>query len=154
MPDWKIHLLFGCLFAVFWFNIFYYEKFLVDPLKPLALLPLSLFVSTFPDVDLKKSKTRNLVSFLLASLISAMYIFFYVDTWFYAPFYFFILYFLFKYFPSRHRGIIHSFKFSVLLSAVLALAFYFLLGLSQIEAVFWFGVIFLSYGLHLALDRI
>jgi len=154
MPDWKIHLFFGCLFAVFWFSFFYFEKFLTDPLRPLALLLISLFVSTFPDVDLKRSKSRNLVSFLLAFSISAIYALFYIETWFYAPFYFLILYFLFKYLPSKHRGFIHSFKFSILLSAALTLIFYFFLGLGQMEAVFWFSIIFLSYSIHLVLDRI
>ena len=154
MPDWKIHLIFGCLFAVFWFNIFYFDKFLTDPLKPLTLLLLSLFASVFPDVDLKRSKSRNFLSIILAFFISAIYLFFFIETWYYVPFYFVILYFIFRYIPTKHRGFVHSFKCSILLSFILTLIFYMFLTLTQAEAVFWFIIIFLSYSIHLILDRI
>ena len=152
MPDWKIHLLFGCILAVFWFNIFYFGKFLSEPLKAILVLLISLFSTTFADIDEKKSKMRSFISFLLAFFISAIYIFIYTDTWYYVPFYFLILFFIFRFVPSKHRGFTHSFKFSILFSAILILILYFVLGLNQNEAILWFGAIFLSYNLHLFLD--
>lgn len=154
MPDWKIHLLFGCVLAIFWFNIFYFGKFLAEPFKAVFLLLISLFSTTFADIDEKKSKMRSFISFVLAFSISVAYIFFYTKTWQYAPFYFFILFFIFRFIPSKHRGFTHSFKFSIFFSVILTLLFYFILNLSQSDVLLWFSIIFLNYNLHLFLDAL
>lgn len=154
MPDWKIHLLFGCLLAILWFNVFYFGKFLGEPLKAGFLLITSLFSTVFADVDEKKSKIRSFISFILAFSISIAYLFFYTETWYYGPFYFFILFFIFRFMPTKHRGFTHTFKFSVVFSAVLTIFFYFVLNLGRNDMIIWFGIIFLSYNLHLLLDNI
>lgn len=154
MPDWKIHLIFGCLLSVFWFNIFYFGNIFITPLKQVILLSMSLFSTIFADIDISRSKIRGLISLIVAFGISSMYIFFYRETWFYAPFYFLILYFLLRYIPSKHRGFTHSFKFSILFSFLLTLLCYFFLSLTNLEFIFWFGVILLSYNIHLILDKI
>lgn len=154
MPDWKIHLLFGCILAIFWFNVFYFGKFITEPLKAIFLLFISLFSTTFADIDEKKSKMRSFISFVLSFSISVAYAFFYINTWYYAPFYFFILFFIFRFIPSKHRGFTHSFKFSVFFSVILTIILYFIFTLSQNDVLLWFGMIFLSYNLHLFLDTL
>jgi hypothetical protein len=102
---------------------------------------------------LKKSKARDISSFLLAFFISTIYIYFYQSTWYYGLVYFLILYFLFKLIPTKHRGIVHTFKFSFLFSLIIVLLIHFLFSLTQTEFLVWFTIIFSSYSLHLLLDR-
>lgn len=154
MPDWKIHLLFGCLLSIFLFNIFYFWKIGISPINSVLILFLILFSSVFADIDLKKSKIRGFLSLVTAFFVSLIYIFFYNQTWFYAPFYFVILYFFLKYIPSKHRGLTHSFKFSILFSFLLVMLCYFFLSLGQTEILLYFLIIFSSYSLHLILDKL
>lgn len=153
MPDWKIHLLFGCLLSIFWFNVFYFWKIGISFVSTILLLFLALFSSVFADIDLRRSKIRKFLALVIALFVSFIYLFFYGQTWFYVPFYFIILYFFLKYVPSKHRGLIHSFKFSILFSFFIVLLCYFLLSLKDIEILFYFVIIFSSYNLHLILDK-
>jgi len=153
MPDWKIHLVFGLLISIFWFNVFYFGNIHLNFLDEIIILILILLSSIFADVDLMKSKARNLFSLILALTISCVYLYFYRTTWYYAPFYFLILYFLFRYIPSKHRGILHSIKFSIVFSFLLVLLCYFFLGLDRFEFLLWFWIVFSSYNLHLLIDK-
>lgn len=118
------------------------------------MMGVTLFTTLFPDIDLRISKIRNLVAILAAFFISIIYTYFFTDTWYYSPVYFVILYILVKIIPTKHRGVAHTIKFSIIFSAGMLLMLNFFLRLNQTENVFWFFVIFLSYNLHLFLDRI
>jgi membrane-bound metal-dependent hydrolase YbcI (DUF457 family) len=154
MPDWKAHLIFGCLLAVFWFNLFYFGGFLQDTLKTGFLLVLSLFSTIFADVDEKHSKIRGFLSLGTSFLISLTYITIYRSTWYYGIIYFMLLLALFKVMPSKHRGFTHSVKFAILFSALMAVFFIFALNLGYADGALWFSIIFLSYGMHLLLDSL
>jgi len=155
MLDWKVHLIFGCLLLIFWLNLFYFFKILeINPMTSFILVALTLFTSIFPDIDLKKSKARDISSILLAFFISIIYIYFYQSTWYYGLVYFLILYFLFKLVPTKHRGVTHTFKFSFIFSLIAVIFIHFLFKLTQTEFLVWFVMIFSSYGFHLVLDKI
>jgi len=154
MIDWKSHLIFGFLLVLIWLNAIYFLKiFEMDLFFVISLIVLILFISVFPDIDLKKSKIRDLISILMAFAISITYIYFYQSTWFYGPIYFIFVYLIFKNLPTKHRGVLHTFKFSIIFSLVFVFLIYFAIGSSE-KILFWFFVLFSSYCLHLILDRI
>lgn len=154
MTDWKLHLISSLLLAMFLLSVFFYAKFQITPTIIAALIILTIFTSLFPDVDMKKSKIRSLLSLIAAFAISFAYVFLRQGTWHYAPVYFLILYFVFKHLPTKHRGLLHSFKFSVIFSLTLAYLCYLLAGLNVPETLFWFCIILFSYNLHLLLDKL
>jgi len=115
---------------------------------------LTIFISIFPDIDLKKSKSRMLISLLIASIFLIEYIFILPSTWYYGIAFAAIFYFLFLLLPTKHRGITHNFLFSIVFTVLLSLFFYFTFGLNQNEILFLSGIIFTTYCLHLFLDNI
>ncbi len=117
------------------------------------MMVVTIFTTLFPDIDLRISKIRNLVAILAAFFISIVYTYFFRDTWYYSLAYFVILYILVKLIPTKHRGVAHTVKFSIVFSAGILLILNLFLSLNQTENIFWFLVIFLSYNLHLFLDR-
>jgi len=155
MPSWKTHLIFGCLLLLLWFNILY---FFMQPLltfKNISIFSvLTIFISIFPDVDLKKSKSRALVSFLIASIFLVVYIFTFPQTWYYGIAFAIIVYLLFLLLPTKHRGITHYFLFSLIFTVLLSLSFYLVFNLTQTEALFLSGIVLTTYCLHLFLDKI
>ena len=120
MPDWKTHFIFSLFLTITWISIFYFADLQLSFESLVALIVLTVFTSLFPDIDMKRSKIRDVVSFTVAAVVVTTYIFFFADTWYYGPVYFVLLYFILKYLPTKHRGITHTFKFSILFSAVLA----------------------------------
>ena len=154
MKDWKLHLIFGNFLAIFWLVALYFFQFRLDISEVVLLVAVTLFATLFPDIDLRTSKARDMFSISLAFVISAVYIYFFRDTWYYALAYFVILYFLIKLIPTKHRGITHTVKFSLIFSLGMLVIVNFFLKLNQTENIFWFTVVFLSYNLHLFADRI
>lgn len=153
MSDWKVHLLFGCLLAIAWLNVFYFFiRMELNLTTTSALIFFILFSSVFQDIDLKKSKIRSLISLVLAFALSLAYIFSYPKSWYWSMACFPILFFVFKLIPTKHRGLPHSFGFSIAFSSLLALLCHLFLGINEIETLIWFVVIFSSYSLHLILD--
>lgn len=154
MIDWKLHLIFGFMLVLIWLNAIYFLKiFEIDLFSTIGLISLVLFISVFPDVDLKKSKIREMISVLIAFAISITYIYYYRSTWFYGLIYFIFIYLIFKNLPTKHRGILHSFKFSIVFSLAFVFLIYFTIGFSE-KILFWFLVVLSSYCLHLILDKI
>jgi len=154
MKDWKSHAIFGLLLAIAFFNVVYFfQVFEVTLQFILSLTAVVVFISVFPDVDLKKSKIRDLIAVVFGFVAALLYIYFFGQTIF-AIIYFFIIYFLVKFFPTKHRGISHSFYFSIFFSFFAVLLGYFIFSFSQREFVFWYFVIFFSYNLHLFLDKL
>jgi len=161
MPDWKTHFIFSLFLVIFWILFFQFANFRLDFENLVTLIVFTIFASLFPDVDMKKSKIRDVFSLIIAVVIVALYISFYketfMETWYYVPVYFILLYLILKYLPTKHRGVTHTFKFSVLFSLALSSAY---LIFNQFfnpfvlqEFVLWPIVVFLSYSLHLVLDR-
>jgi membrane-bound metal-dependent hydrolase YbcI (DUF457 family) len=154
MIDWKLHLIFGCLFVILWLNVLYFFKIQLNMEDIITLVVLTLFLSLLPDLDLRKSKIREFVSSVSAFTISLFYILTFRSVWYYGLLFFLILYSIFRYLPTKHRGLSHTFKFSLTFSLFISLLFYFLLKLSLVESLFWFVIIFSSYSFHLILDRL
>lgn len=153
MPDWKTHLIFSLFLVIAWISVFYFANFQLNVETLIALIILTVFASLFPDIDMRRSKIRDVLSFIVAAVAVGAYILFYAQTWYYAPVYFVLLYLILKYLPTKHRGITHTFKFSILFSIVLATVYFifnpFVLG----ELALWFVVVLSSYNLHLVLDK-
>jgi len=154
MKDWKSHAIFGLLLTIVFFNVVYFFQIFEISLRfGLSLTAVVVFVSVFPDIDMKKSKIRDLVAVATAFAASLLYMFFFSQTY-YAIVYFFIIYFLIKFFPTKHRGVSHDFYFSIFFSFFAVLAAHFVFSFSQNEFIFWYFVVFLSYNLHLFLDKL
>lgn len=148
-----MHAIFGLLSAIAWFNFVYFFQVFEISLQFIAsLVGVIFFVSLFPDFDLRKSKIRDFVALVLAFASSLVYLFYFSQTIF-AIIYFFIIYFLVKFFPTKHRGTFHNFYFSIFFSFFAVLIGYFIFSFSQKEFVFWYFVVFISYNLHLLLDK-
>lgn len=154
MKEWKSHAIFGLLLAIAFFNlVYFFQIFEVTLQFVLSLTAIVVFISVFPDVDLRKSKIRDFIALTIAFVAALLYIYFFAQTIF-AIIYFFIIYFLVKFFPTKHRGTFHNFYFSIFFSFFAVLLGYFIFSFSQKEFVFWYFVVFLSYNLHLFLDKL
>lgn len=153
MPGWKGHLIFSLFLVITWISIFYFANFQLSFESLIALIILTIFASLFPDVDMKRSKIRDVFSFIIAAISVGAYVFFYRETWYYAPVYFILLYLILKYLPTKHRGITHTFKFSIMFSLVVAAVYFAFVRFSTELFLFWFLVSFSSYNLHLLLDK-
>lgn len=153
MPDWKTHFIFSLFLVIIWISIFYFTSFQLGFESMAAIAALTVFTSLFPDIDMRRSKIRDVVSFATAAVIVGTYLFFYAETWYYAPVYFALLYLILKYIPTKHRGIAHTFKFSILFSVVLAAISIAFVQFSIENFLFWFFIVFSSYSLHLFIDR-
>ncbi len=158
MPDWKTHLIFSLFLVIVWLYVLQFVGFHMDFEKTITIVIFSLFASLFPDIDMGRSKMRKTFSLLLSLSASLAYIFFFIDTWYYAPVYFALLYLILKYLPSKHRGITHTFKFSLLFSLVLSFLYSifrnFLFVSFYTGFVVWFLILFSSYNLHLVIDNL
>ena len=153
MPNWKGHLIFSLFLVIAWISIFYFANFQLSLGSLSALIIITIFASLFPDVDMKRSKIRDVVSFIIATILVGVYVFFYTTTWYYAPVYFILLYLILKYLPTKHRGVTHTFKFSILFSFVIATVYFAFAQFSAEIFLFWFFISFSSYNLHLLLDK-
>jgi len=154
MPEWKVHLIFGLLLLVLWLNTINILSLMVLNFQKLvALILLIPFVSTFPDIDTKQSKSRKALSLILSVSISLLYMFLFPSSWYYGFAYFFILYFLMRLLPTKHRGFTHSFKFSLVFSISITYLLYLAFSFNQTEFLSWFLLIALTYTLHLVLDK-
>jgi len=154
MKDWKSHFIFGNFLIILFIFLLYNFGYSLTGLS-LVILVLSVqFTTLFPDIDMKKSKIRRTISLLTSLVITTVYMISFKDTWFYGPIYFVILYFLMSLIPTKHRGITHTFKFSIIFSLSLTLLINFILPLVENDILIWFFIILSSYNLHLLLDKI
>jgi len=153
MIDWKSHAIFALVLSFSWFAALYLLQLPITFVDMVSLVVLVLFASLFPDVDMRKSRIRGVVSLLTAVGIAFAYLLLYRETWYYAPVYFLVLFFLFRYLPTKHRGITHTYKFAVMFAAALSCLYMLVFSLSLNRLVLWFVILFTAYGLHLVLDR-
>lgn len=148
-------MIFGLLLLVVWLSF-------INPLslmrmnlqKIIAMVLLIPLISIFPDVDIRQSKSRRLLSIFISLPSSLLYILLFPESWYYGLAYFFILYFLVRFFPTKHRGATHSFKFMVVFSLAITFLLYFAFNFSQTEFLLWFMLFLSTYFLHLTLDRL
>lgn len=154
MTDWKIHFIFGNFLSIIFIFLFFSFGYKLSYAELFFIVAIIQFTSVFPDIDLKKSKIRNFTSVIIAICGAGFYMFFFQKTWFYGPIYFLILYVLLKSIPTKHRGLIHTFKFSLIYSIFFAFLLNFTLLQLKISFLIWFIIIFSSYNLHLVLDKL
>jgi len=154
MPDWKVHIIFGFLFLALWLNTVNNFFSIKLSFKSLFILVLVVpFISIFPDIDSKQSKSRKLISLLLSLLISAVYVFLFPSSWYYGIAYFCILYLLMRLLPTKHRGMTHNFLFSLIFSLATTFVLYLALNFGEAGFLSFFLLLFLIYCLHLVLDK-
>lgn len=155
MPSWKVHLLFNLILIFIWVKILLDYGFLNDYLLVVSLVFLSSFLSVFPDIDTPKSKIRDYFSIIIASIIVLYLIFNLTINSLLLLFVTFIfLYLLFRFFPVKHRGITHSFGFSILFSFLMTLILWFMFDFSLTEFMVYFLVILTGYLSHIFLDEL
>ena len=155
MPSWKVHLIFNLILVFVWIRILLNYGFLNDYLLIAFILILSSFLSVFPDIDTPKSKIRDYFSIIITSIIVLYLIINLTIESFLSLFVTFIfLYLLFRFFPVKHRGITHSFGFSILFSFVMTLILWFMFSFSLTEFMIYFFVITTGYVSHIFLDKL
>ncbi len=158
MPDWKTHLIFSLFLVIAWMFIFQNIGMEIGARQMVPIVTLSVFVSLFPDVDVKSSKIRDVTSLLISFTALVYYVISYPVTWYYGPVYFILLYMILKYIPTRHRGMTHMLNFAIIFSAVLAWIYVSLaensVAMVGTSELIWFLIILSNYSLHLVLDRI
>jgi len=153
MPSWKTHLSFNFFILLIWVIILLNYGFINNFFLLIITVFFSSFLSIFPDVDTWKSDIRNLFSFVLASII-IVYFFFNLsfNSIFSLLISFILIYILFRFFPTKHRGITHKFSFSVFFSFMLTIILWALFNFSLINFLVYFTVILSGYLSHLFLD--
>jgi membrane-bound metal-dependent hydrolase YbcI (DUF457 family) len=154
MPDWKVHLIFGLLLLVLWTSVIQKFSFIILNFQKFTILILLiLFVSIFPDIDVKQSKSRKMFALTVSITAFILYTLLFPNTWYYGLAYFFILYLLITLFPTKHRGVTHSFIFSLLFSLAITYLLSLVFGFGAREFLSWFFLVFSTYALHLVLDK-
>jgi len=155
MPSWKTHLTFN-FFILFGWIILFFNYNLIDNYFLLILLIFSSsFLSIFPDIDTWKSNIRNLFSFILASIIT-VYFFFNMsfNSILSLLVSFILIYILFRFFPTKHRGITHKFRFSVFFCLVIMMILWTLFNFSMVNFLVYFTVLLSGYFSHIFLDAL
>lgn len=153
MPDWKTHFIFSLFLVIIWISVFNLISFQVSAQVIIALFLVTAFSSLFPDVDMKKSKIRSVVALFVSSVVVALYVIFFTSTWYYAPVYLVLLYLILRYIPTKHRGIVHTFKFSLLFSVVVPALYFIFTDFSLEPFVLLFVASLLGYNMHLLIDK-
>lgn len=155
MPSWKVHLIFNFLILVVWIK-FLLTYGLVNDYSLLGLMIFfSSFLSIFPDIDCTKSGIRTFLAVLLASVIIIYFFLVSVlNSIISLLFSFTFLFFLFKFFPTEHRGITHTFWFSISFSFLITLILWISLGFSSHGFLIYFFLLLTGYLSHIFLDAI
>ena len=155
MPSWKIHLIFNLIFIPLFWKIFLGNLFSENLILFFFLLFLYELFSIFPDIDTSKSKIRDCISLILAAVITVMFMFnINMNSVIILPLGFLILYLIFKYFPTKHRGFTHSLWFSVFLPLFFIIIIRILFSFSFYDGLIYFMFLFSGYIFHIILDKI
>jgi hypothetical protein len=155
MPSWKTHLTVNSFLLLIWVVLFFNYNLINNYFLLILLVFFSSFLSIFPDIDTWKSDIRNLLSFLLASVLT-IYFFFNMsfNSIFSLLISFILIYVLFRFFPTKHRGITHKFWFSMFFSFMLTIILWMLFNFSMISFLVYFAVLLSGYLSHLFLDAL
>ncbi len=153
MPKWKVHVLFNSILIFFWVKLLLSLDLVGDYILLIIMIFFSYFLSIFPDIDTSKSPIRRIFAVILASIFT---IYFFLnsslDLILLLPACFVLLYILFKFFPTKHKGITHNLWFSTIFSFFIAIIFGLLLNFSFISFIIYFLLILSGYLSHLFLD--
>ena len=154
MPSWRTHTFFNVIIFIFWLKVLFSFS---SPsiLYPIVVLFFVILASVFPDIDTSRSKIRDWVSLLLATLIMLFYILISQPViWYRIPLYFLLLYLLIRFFPTTHRGKTHSIWFSLVFSFAATIILFYMFTINSTTFVLTFSILFLSYNSHLILDKV
>ena len=146
MTDWKNHLVFSLVLFIIWFKFTMNDW---DAWKVFVVFILSSFLSVFPDIDKPNTKVRRVIALCLSLCFAVFFMLRFNFT--YVVFAIF-LYFLIRFFPTRHRTVTHTMFFAFNLSILLCILLLFA-GFNFIETSLAFCILFLSYISHLILDK-
>ena len=155
MPSWKTHLTVNSFLLFIWVVLLFNYNLINNYFLLILLVFFNSFLSIFPDIDTWKSNIRNYFSFLLASVVT-VYFFFNMsfNSIFSLLISFILIYILFRFFPTKHRGITHKFWFSVFFCLVLTIILWLLFNFSMINFLVYFVVLLSGYLSHLFLDAL
>ena len=153
MPSWKIHLAVSFFISFIWVVLLFDHGLISNYFLLILIILSSSFMSVFPDIDTWKSNIRNLFSFILASMIIVYFSFnLSPNTIFSLIIGFISLYVLFRFFPTKHRGLTHKLSFSVFFCSVITIILWIMFNFSIINFVVYFLVLLSGYLSHLFLD--
>jgi hypothetical protein len=153
MPSWKTHLIFNFLILFVWVVLLFNHNFIDNYFLLILLILFSSFLSIFPDIDTWKSKIRDIFSFLLA-LILTIYFFFNMNfnSVLSLLVSFIFIYVLFRFFPTKHRGITHKLSFSIIFCLAITVILWVMFNFSMTNFIVYFLILLSGYLSHLFLD--
>jgi hypothetical protein len=154
MPSWKVHLIFNSLLLFIWVRFLLNYGFISDYILLIFLMFFNMFLTIFPDIDSSKSKIRNISAFMLASMITIYFFFNSNYNFVYLSIGFISFYVLFKFFPTKHRGFMHSLWFSILLSFMITVMTWMMFRSTLLNLSLYFFFILSGYLSHIFLDKI
>lgn len=155
MPSWKTHIFVNLIIFIFWLRLLYYFKPQTSIAYSITMLLFVIISSVFPDIDTSKSKIRNWFAISFSLIATVVYLLnFNLNKWYNIFTFFIISYFVIRFFPTRHRGLTHTVKFSFFFSLVMFLPIFLLFGFDIITAIMTLAMLLLSYVSHIALDRV
>lgn len=155
MPSWKTHITVNSFILLILIMLLFNYGFIKNYFLLTLLILFSSFLSIFPDIDTWKSKIRNLFSFILASIVTVYFLFNMSFNSIFSLFASFILiYIVFRFFPTKHRGITHNFSFSMFFCLVITIILWILFNFSTISFLIYFVVLLSGYLSHLFLDAL
>jgi len=155
MPSWKIHLIFDLIFVIV-FASFLIKNVLINNIFLLIFLVFfNILATLFPDIDTPKSKIRKYISLTLALIFGGYLITnFSLKSIFSLVISSFLFYLIIRFFPTKHRGVTHTFLFGIILSIILTFVLWFLFEISLNQLGVSFLIILWGYLSHLILDKI
>ena len=155
MPSWKTHLTVNSFLLLIWIILLFNYGFITNYFLLIFLIFFSSFLAIFPDIDTWRSNIRNLFSFVLAS-IAVIYFFFNMsfNSILSLLVSFILIYILFRFFPTKHRGITHKFRFSVFFCLVIMMILWTLFNFSMVNFLVYFTVLLSGYFSHIFLDAL
>jgi len=119
------------------------------------LILFNILATVFPDIDTPKSKIRGYVSLILTIVVTGyLVINFSLNSIISVVLTFIFIYLVIRFFPTKHRGITHTFWFSLVFSSGLTFILWLMFEFSGFEFGVYYLVIFWGYLSHLILDKI
>ena len=153
MPHWKVHLLFNFFVILIWIFFLLNLGLFGNSILIILLIFLSSFFSILPDIDSPKSKIRDIFAVIIASFIVVYFILnFSLNSVLYILVGFIFLYLFFRFFPTKHRGLTHSFWFSIFMTLILTIILFQIFSFSFKGFFVYFFFILSGYLSHLFLD--
>ena len=155
MPSWKMHLIFDLIFVIVFIGTIFRTRIIDNIFLLVFLVLFNLLATLFPDIDTPKSKIRKYISFALTIVIGIYLIInFTVNSLIFGITTMILIYLILRFFPTKHRGVTHTFLFGITLSAILTFILWFLFEISLNQLGISFFIILWGYSSHLILDKL